>query len=119
MEVSMAEPVTVRLSDEVLAKISSEAEQKECSVSHILREKIEWAYALEDIKEMKEKLEKLEALISEIAPQTRRAEILSWWSLIMFTEYIKCELSAEKLRNIENKVDEKYKDYLQTRELKF
>ena len=115
----MAEPVTVRLSDEVLAKISSEAEQNECSVSHIIREKIEWAYALEDIKEVKEQLKNLEAVVSEIAPQLRRAENLSWWTLIMLAEFIKSDLGNGQFWGIEKNVDEKYKDYLQTRELKF
>ena len=64
-------------------------------------------------------LEKLEAVVSEIAPQLRRAENLSWWTLIMLAEFIKIDLGSGRFWGIEKNVDEKYKDYLQTRELKF
>jgi Tfp pilus assembly protein PilO len=107
----MAEMNGVRFSDELQAKIMAEAKQKECSISQIIREKIEWAYALEDIKELKEKLIKLEAVVLEIAPQSRRADNLSALMINILTEYIKCDLNVEKFRNIEYAANEKYKDY--------
>jgi hypothetical protein len=115
----MNKAIGIRLSDELQAKIRSEAEQKKLSVAQIIRQKIEWAYALEGIKELKADLDKLEAVVSEIAPQLRRAENLSWWTLIMLAEFIKIDLGSGRFWGIEKNVDEKYKDYLQTRELKF
>ncbi len=107
----MAEPITVRLSDELHAKISAEAEQKECSISQIIREKIERAYVQEDVNELKEKLEKLEAVVLEIAPQSRRADNLIALLINIVAEYIKCDLSLEKFLNIVCAANEKYKDY--------
>jgi predicted transcriptional regulator len=115
----MNKAIGIRLSDELQAKIRSEAEQKKLSVAQIIRQKIEWAYALEGIKELKADLEKLEAVVSEMAPQLRRAENLSWWTLIMLAEFIKSDLGNGQFWSIEKSVDEKYKAYLQTRELKF
>jgi hypothetical protein len=115
----MTKAIGTRLRKELHAKILPEAEQKNSSVSQIIREKIEQGYAGKEVKELEQKLAVMEAKILEMAPQCRRAEILSWWSLIMFAEYIKCDLGAEKFRSIEKIVDEKYKDYLKTRELKF
>ena len=86
----------VRFSDEVHAKILSEAEQKKCSVSQIIRERIEQSYAQEEIKELKQKLSRMEARIIEIGPQARRAEHLSWWTIILLAEFIKHELGPEK-----------------------
>ena len=42
----MNKAIGIRLSDELQAKIRSEAEQKKLSVAQIIRQKIEWAYAL-------------------------------------------------------------------------
>ena len=117
-EVPMAGPVTARFSDELHKKITAEAKQKECSVSQIIREKIELAYVQEDIKELKRRLGKMEVIVLEMAPQARRAEILSWWTLILLAEYIKSDSSVEKFWSIENTADEKYKDYLKDRKLK-
>ena len=114
----MAKAIGIRLRNELHAKIRSEAEQKKLSVSQIIREKIEQGFAREEVKELEQKLAAMEAKISEMAPQCRRAEILSWWTLILLAEYIKSDLSVEKFWSIENTADEKYGDYLESRKLK-
>ena len=113
----MAEPITVRLSNELQAKLSAEAEQKESSISQIIRDRIEQSYAQEETKELKQKLSGMEARVIETAPQARRAEHLSWWTLTLLAEFLKHEFGLEKFRAIERTADEKYELYQNTREL--
>ncbi len=107
----------VRFSDEIHAKILSEAEQKKCSVSQIIRERIEQSYAQDETKEQKQRLWRMEARLVEIEPQARRAENLSWWTITLLAEFMKHELGPEKFRIIERKADKKFDVYRQTREL--
>ncbi len=72
----------------------------------------------EEIKELKQKLSRMEARIIEIGPLARRAEHLSWWTIILLSVFIKHELGPEKFDYIERTADEKYEVYRQTRELK-
>ncbi len=109
----------VRFSDEVHAKILSEAEQKKCSLSQIIRERIEQSYAQEQIKELKQKISKMETKLIEIAPHARRAENISCWILLFLAEITKRKLSSETFRDVRKAVDETYAEYLKTNELKF
>ncbi len=115
----MAEPITVRLNDELHAKILSEAEQKKCSASQIIREKIEQAFIQEENKEQKQRLGRIEAKLIEIAPHARRAENISCWALLFLAESTKLKLSSDTFRDVRKAVDERYSEYLKTNELKF
>jgi vacuolar-type H+-ATPase subunit I/STV1 len=108
-----------RFSDEARAKILSEAEQKKCSVSQVIRERIEQSYVQEEIKDLEQKLSRIEARIIEIGPQTRRAENLSWWTVTLLAEFMKHKLGPEKFRIIERTADKKFDVYRHTRELEF
>ncbi len=113
----MAGMKSVRFSDEVHAKILSEAEQKKSSVSQVIRERIEHSYVIEETQELKQKLSRMESKIIEIAPQARRAESLSWWTITLLAEFMRHELGPEKFRAIEKTADEKYDIYRSIREL--
>ncbi len=88
----------VRFSDEVHAKTLSEAEQKKSSVSQIIRERIEQSYQQEEIKELKQRISKIEAKVIEIAPNDRRAEFISCWTLLFFVESTKTQT---EFRNVQ------------------
>jgi predicted transcriptional regulator len=118
MEVPMPKVISGQIEDELHAKIKAEAEQKKCSVSDVLREKIELAYARDEIINLKQTIAEMDKKILELTPQIRRAENLSWWTLTVLAEYLKRAVAPERFREIERISDEKYADYLKTRDLK-
>ena len=59
----------------------------------------------------------VEARIIEIGLQTRRAENLSWYTIILLAEFMRHELGPEKFRAIERMADKKFDVYRHTREL--